>query len=110
MSKLIKGLLVVGGFIALSLQANATGLTANSNDKVMTSSEFYSTVANTKTQEIAANFGLPDKMFTLKNPSGVTEGVIWVYSSAVKSASGFKDARIVLIDGEMKYVAITDAI
>lgn len=110
MRKLVKGLLVVGGFIALSLQANATGLKASSNDKVMTSSEFYSTVAHTKTQEIAANFGFPDKIFTIQNTSGVTEGVIWVYSSAVKSAEGLKDARIVLINGEMKYVAITDAI
>lgn len=110
MRKLVKGLLVVGGFIALSLQANATGLKASNSDKVMTSSEFYNTVAHTKTQEIAANFGFPDKMFTLKNPSGVTEGVIWVYSSAVKCADGFKDARIVLINGEMKYVAITDAV
>lgn len=110
MSNLIKGLLILSGLIALSLQANANGLKVSKEDKVMTSSEFYNTVAKTKTQEIAANFGFPDKMFTLKTPSGVTEGVIWVYSGAVKGSDGVKDARIVLINGEMKYVAITDAV
>jgi hypothetical protein len=108
--KFIKNILV-GGFIALSLQANAAGFNksvANADGKVMTSSKFYEILAKTKTDQITANFGVPDQMLTLKNTAGETQGVVWVYESAVKKADGLKDARFVIIQGELKYVALSN--
>jgi hypothetical protein len=58
---------------------------------------------------MAVSFGFPDQIQTLKSPAGETEGVIWVYRDAVKKPEGMKDLNIVIINGEMKYVTLTNA-
>lgn len=110
--KLIKTLLV-GGVVALALQANATGFNntkPQASGKVMQANQFYDTLATTKTEQVATKFGFPDEILTLKTPAGELEGVVWVYKSAVQQADSLKDARFVFLKGEMKYVALSDAI
>lgn len=110
--KLIKTLLV-SSIAALALQANATGFNKTSpqaSGKVMQANQFYDVLANTKTEQVATKFGFPDEVLTLKTPAGELEGVVWVYKSAVQQANGLKDARFVFLKGEMKYVALSDAV
>lgn len=109
--KLIKSMLV-GGLVAVSLQANATGFNKtmqNTEGKVMASNQFYDVLATTKSEQVATKFGFPDQILTLKTPSGEVDGVVWVYKNAVQKADGIKDARFVFIQGEMKYVALSNA-
>jgi hypothetical protein len=108
--KFIKNILV-GALVAISLQANASGFgknTAGAVGKTMTSKEFYSKLGNTNVEQITANFGVPDQILTLKNTAGVTEGVVWVYESAVEKPEGLKDARLVIVHGKLKYVALSN--
>jgi hypothetical protein len=102
---------LIGGLLAVSLHASAAGFNKfnATNGKIMSSSEFYQVLANTKPNQVAVNFGFPDQMQTLKNTAGQTEGVVWIYRDAVKNASKMQDAHFMIIDGEMKYVTLTNA-
>jgi hypothetical protein len=61
--------ILVGGLLAASLQAEAAGFNKfdNGNGKVMSSTRFYQVLAETKPDQIAAKFGFPDQMQTIKN-------------------------------------------
>ncbi len=103
--------LLVAGLVTSSLQANAAGFNKdkNNNGKTMTSSEFYQVLAKTANDKVAKNFGFPDDIQTLKNAAGETEGVVWVYRDAVIKADHMQDAHFVLVNGEMKYVTLSNA-
>jgi hypothetical protein len=103
--------LLVAGLVGSSVQVNAAGFHKDKNDngKTMTSTEFYEVLAKTGTDKVAKNFGFPDDIQTLKNAAGETQGVVWVYRDAVKKADRVQDARFVLINGEMKYVTLSNA-
>lgn len=58
---------------------------------------------------MATNFGKPDEMITLKSATGEAKGVVWVYHKVVVTQKSLRDARFVLINGEMKYVTLSDA-
>ncbi len=106
-----KGLLVVG-LVAVAAQVNANGFgksNVSTYGNVMPGKQFDAIIANTKTEDVATKFGFPDQILTLKTPKGDVEGVVWVYKGAVEKADGLKDARIVFIEGEMKYVALSNA-
>ena len=97
--KFIKSVLV-GSLIAASMQTSAAGFNkdnSNKNGKVMSATQFYQVLASTKSDQLAANFGFPDQIQTLKNTAGETEGVVWVYRDAVKKTEGMQDARLSLI-------------
>jgi hypothetical protein len=105
------GSLVLGSLAASSLaaSANSTGKTALSHFGVMSSTQFNKLVKQTKPNQVAANFGNPDEMITLKNAAGQAEGVVWVYHKAVLAQKSLHDARFVLINGEFKYVTLSGA-
>ena len=108
--KFIKSILAIG-LVAFTLQANATGFNkkvAGAAGKTMTSKVFYSKLSETSVDQITANYGVPDQILTLKSITGVTEGVVWVYESAVEMPEGLKDARLVIVHGKLKYVALSN--
>ena len=91
------------------LYANAEGFKqeANRNSKIMSSTEFYQALRQTKPDQVAVNFGLPDKTQMLRDSAGDQEGVVWVYQNAVKTTEGMKDANFIIVRGEMKYVTLS---
>ncbi len=103
--------LLVAGLVAVGTQANAAGFNKDkdNNGKMMSSTEFYQVLSKTASDKVAVNFGFPDDIQTLKNSAGETQGVVWVYRDAVKKADHVQDARFVLINGEMKYVTLSNA-
>lgn len=105
------GSLVLGSLAASSLKAgisdNSKSMIAHKN--IMSSSQFYDLVKQTKPNQVASNFGKPDEMLILKNNNGNPEGVVWVYHNAVFAQKSLHDARFVLINGEMKYVTLSGA-
>jgi hypothetical protein len=110
------GSLVLGSLAAGSLAANANSASKTTLSHfglnhfgVMSSTEFYELVKQTKPNQVATNFGNPDEMITLKNAAGQAEGVVWVYHKAVLAQKSLHDARFVLINGEMKYVTLSGA-
>ncbi len=111
---IILGGLVLTGLALVPMHANATGFrhdTLGNNGKVLSKSKFYDAVENTKPDQVALVFGLPDQILTLKKPNGETQGVVWVYRNAVKQDSDkLSDARLVLIDGKLEYVPLSDVI
>ncbi|MBC7755948.1 MAG: hypothetical protein H7Z20_04740 [Bdellovibrio sp.] len=114
-SELIKsavlGGLVIGSLVALTQNASADAAnTANSSAiKVMSPTQFYDLVKQTKPNQVASNFGKPDEMITLKSAAGEAKGVVWVYHNVVVAQKSLRDARFVLINGEMKYVTLSGA-
>ena len=64
----------------------------------------------TKPNQVATNFGSPAEMITLKSAAGEANGVVWVYHNAVLTQKSLRDARFVLINGEMKYVTLSSAV
>jgi hypothetical protein len=115
------GSLVLGSLAAGSLAANANSASKTTLSHfglshfglnhfgVISSTEFYDLVKQTKPNQVATNFGNPDEMITLKNAAGQAEGVVWVYHKAVLAQKSLHDARFVLINGEMKYVTLSGA-
>jgi hypothetical protein len=103
--------ILVGGLLTASLQVEAAGFNKfdNGNGKVMSSTQFYQVLAETKPDQIAAKFGFPDQMQTIKSSTGETAGVEWIYRDAVQTASKKQDAHFMLINGEMKYVKLVNA-
>lgn len=108
----LKGMLVAGVLVAVT-QVNATGfnkLSPAASGKVMSDKQFETIIADTKSEDIAKNFGFPDQILSLNNPNGDLQGVVWVYKGAVEKADGLKDARIVFIKGKMQYFALSNAV
>ena len=106
------GSLVLGSLAFSSLKANADNNVINktaSQKNIMSSSQFYDLVKQTKPNQLASNFGKPDEMTVLKNNNGNAEGVVWVYHNAVFAQKSLHDARFVLINGDMKYVTLSGA-
>lgn len=105
------GSLVVTSLVFGSFKANAAGFNQNAaNDgKVMSGIKFQDVLQQTSPSQLAKNFGKPDEIVMMKNSAGDIAGVIWVYHDAVLKNHGMMDARFVLVDGQMKYVTLTDA-
>ena len=59
---------------------------------------------------MATNFGNPAEIITLKSAAGEAKGVVWVYHNAVLTQKSLRDARFFLINGEMKYVTLSNAV
>jgi hypothetical protein len=102
-------LLLSSLFSILSANADGFNQDGNHNSKIMTSSEFYQQLGQTKPDQVAANFGVPDKIQMLRNSIGDQEGVVWVYRSAVSTPEGMRDANIIIVRGKMKYVSLSNA-
>ena len=105
------GSLVIGSLVAVTLSASADAdNTSKSNPiKAMSPTQFYELVKQTKPNQVATNFGKPDEMITLKSAAGEAKGVVWVYHNVVVAQKILRDARFVLINGEMKYVTLSGA-
>ena len=106
------GALVLGSLAFSSLKANVDNNVINKTARqknIMSSSQFYDLVKQTKPNQVASNFGKPDEMIVLKNNNGNVEGVVWVYHKAVFAQKSLHDARFVLINGDMKYVTLSGA-
>ena len=106
----------LGSLVIASLSVGA--LNANTNNvnkmnvvkhKTMSSTQFYDLLKQTKPNQVATNFGNPDEMITLKSAAGEAAGIVWVYHNAVLDQKNLHDARFVLINGEMKYVTLSDS-
>jgi len=109
---ILLGSLVLTSFAFGSFSANAAGFNQNAaNDgKVMSSIKFQDVLDNTSPNQLASNFGKPDEIVMMKNAAGDVAGVIWVYRDAVLKARGMMDASFVLINGQMRYVTLSDAV
>ena len=105
------GSLVLGSLVVGSLKASTGDINkiVAGHKTIMSSSQFYDLVKQTKPNQVASNFGKPDEMLLLKNNTGNTEGVVWVYHNAVFAQKILHDARFVLINGQMKYVTLSAA-
>ena len=80
-----------------------------SSTKQCASTQLYDLLKQTKPNQVATNFGNPDEMTTLKSAAGEAAGVVWVYHNAVWGQKSLHNARFVFINGEMKYVTLSDA-
>lgn len=111
LSKLVVSSLVASSLV-LSAQSQASGFNKNAADdgKVMSSIKFYDMVERTQPNQVATNFGKPDEIVTMKNAAGDVAGVVWIYHDAVLKYHGMMDASFVLVNGQMKYVTLTDAV
>ena len=105
-----------GSLVIASLTVGALNTNTNNVNKVnvvkhkaMTSTQFYDLLKQTKPNQVATNFGNPDEMITLKSAAGEAAGIVWVYHNAVLDQKNLHDARFVLINGEMKYVTLSDS-
>lgn len=105
------GALVLTTLAFGSFKANASGFNQNAahDGKVMSSIKFQDVLENTSPNQLASNFGKPDEIVMMKNAAGDVAGVIWVYRDAVLKARGMMDASFVLINGQMRYVTLSDA-
>ena len=107
----------LGSLVIASLTVGALNANTNNANKInvvkhktMSSTQFYALLKQTKPNQVATNFGSPDEMITLKSAAGEAAGVVWVYHNAViLGQKNLHDARFVLINGEMKYVTLSDA-
>ncbi len=106
------GSLVLGSLAFGSFKANAAGFNQNSahDGKVMSPIKFNDLVEKTLPNQVASNFGKPDEIVTIKNANGDVAGVVWVYRDAVLKYRGMQDASFVLVNGQMKYVSLSDAV
>ena len=106
----------LGSLVIASLSVGALNANTNNanklnliNHKTMSSTQFYDLLKQTKPNQIATNFGNPDEMITLKSAVGEAAGIVWVYHDAVLDQKILHDARFVLINGEMKYLTLSDS-
>lgn len=105
------GCLVMVSLVAttLNISADAANTGKSSAIKTMSPTQFYELVKQTKPNQVATNFGKPDEMITLKSANGDAKGIVWVYHKIVVAQKTLRDARFVLINGEMKYVMLSGA-
>lgn len=110
-TKLVFGVFMVASLGLSAMHGHAAGFNKNgqADGKVYSPVKFYDVVEHTKPNEVAKNFGAPDEVLILKAPKGEMAGVVWIYRDAVLKQHGMQDARFVLINGEMKYVTLSDA-
>ena len=114
--ELTKSILLGGLVIATiafgSFKANAAGFnqSATHDGKVMSSIKFHDIVENTEPNQVANNFGKPDDIIMMKNANGDVAGVMWVYHDAVLKTHGMMDASFMIINGQMRYVTLSDAV
>ncbi len=111
-TKLVFGTFMVASLGISAMHGHAAGFNKNNNindGKVYSSIKFYDMVEHTKPTEVAKNFGAPDEVLILKAPEGEMAGVVWIYRDAVLKQHGMQDARFVLINGDLKYVTLSDA-
>ena len=106
------GSLVMGSLVAVTLNANANRVSKSisSHIKTMSATQLYDLLKKTKPNQVATNLGNPDEMITLKSAAGEAKGVVWVYHNVVLTKKSLRDARFVLINGEMKYVTLFSAV
>ncbi|MES2500188.1 MAG: hypothetical protein V4570_06615 [Pseudomonadota bacterium] len=106
------GGLVLASIAFGSFKANAAGFNQNTahDGKVMSSIKFHDIVEQTRPNQVATNFGKPDEILMMKNAAGDVAGVIWVYREAVLKAHGTMDASFMLVNGQMKYVTLSDTV
>lgn len=109
--------ILLSGLVASSLalgtlNAGASGFNDSGlNDgKVISSIKFFDIVEKTQPNQVASNFGKPDEIVVMKNKSGAVAGVVWVYRDAVLKQHGMMDARFTLVNGQMKYVSLSDSV
>ena len=107
LGSLVIAILTVGALNANTNNVNKMNVVKH---KPMSSTQFYDLLKKTKPNQVATNFGNPDEMITLKSAAGEAAGVVWVYHNAVLGQNSLSshDARFVLINGEMKYVTLSD--
>ena len=112
LKSVILGSLVIAILTVGALNANTNNVNKMNvvKHKTMSSTQFYDLLKQTKPNQVATNFGNPDEMITLKSAAGEAAGVVWVYHNAVLGQNSLSshDARFVLINGEMKYVTLSD--
>lgn len=94
---------------ATAMAANATGFNNSVTGKALPSEKFYEIVGKTKPNQVAVNFGTPDKIATMRDTSGKVSGVVWTYKDAVASEDKKLDANFVLVNGQFKYVTLSNA-
>ncbi len=106
------GTLVISTIAFGSFKANAAGFNQNAahDGKVMSPIKFHDIVEKTLPNQVASNFGKPDEIIMMKNATGDVAGVMWVYRDAVLKAHGMMDASFMIINGQMKYVTLSDAV
>ena len=108
--------ILIGGLVITSLSfgnldANAAGfnkLHANAG-MVITPELFYKTVEKTKPDQFARSFGMPDSIDTMRDSAGNVAGVVWIYRDAVAKQGKMLDASLVIVNGELKYVTLSNA-
>ena len=103
---------MLGSLVAITLNANAyrVSKSISSHIKIVSATQLYDLVKKTKPNQVATNLGNPDEMITLKSAVSEAKGVVWVYHNAVLTQKSLRDARFVLINGEMKYVTLSSAV
>lgn len=102
---------LIGGLVIASISANAAGFhkSITNSGMVITPEKFYEIVEKTKSDQVATNFGTPDNTLTMRDPAGAVTGVVWVYHNAVAKQDKLMDANFVILNGEFKYVALSNA-
>ncbi|MES2546746.1 MAG: hypothetical protein V4575_03500 [Pseudomonadota bacterium] len=109
---ILLGGLVLSTIAFGSFKANAAGFNQNAahDGKVMSPIKFHDIVEKTLPNQVANNFGKPDEIIMMKNATGDVAGVMWVYRDAVLKSHGMMDASFMIINGQMKYVTLSDAV
>lgn len=109
----ILGSLIIASLAFPAMQAGAIGFRhnlQNTSGKVLSEAKFNDAISNVRPDQVALVFGYPDQILSLKSPDGELQGVVWVYRNAVKQDDGvLSDARLVLIEGKLQYVALSKA-
>ena len=106
LGSLMFGVIAFGHF-----NANATGFnkTIKNNGTAVTANQFYETLNNSKSTDVAVKFGMPDTISTLKGADGNQAGVVWTYKDAVTKDSEKLDANFMFVAGEFKYVTLSNS-
>ena len=106
------GGLVISTLAFGSFKANAAGFNQNAahDGKVMSAIKFHDILENTQPNQVATNFGKPDEIILMKNAAGDVAGAVWVYRDVILKQHGLTDASFVLINGQMQYVTLSDAV
>ncbi len=102
---------ILFGGLVVALGANAAGFHKSITNAglVITPEKFYEVVQKTKSDQVATNFGTPDNTLTMRDSAGAVTGVVWVYHNAVAKQDKLMDANFVIVNGEFKYVALSNA-
>jgi GTP-sensing pleiotropic transcriptional regulator CodY len=103
--------LIISSLAVSSLNANALGFNKlyGNTGMVITSELFFKTVEKTKPDQFALSFGMPDAIQTMRDFSGNVADVVWVYREAVAKQGKVMDANLVIVNGELKNVTLSNA-